>query len=136
MAVIQVNGYRHGLLRVAHAVGDAAGVTVADIDAGRALRQAGHRKPIWLLTSFHTPAELGAGVHHDLTVVVHSCLATIRAGLYRRWLGRDHLRLRCTQPITTAMHCAPARCPAARSCDGAQHKSRRHHPGFSLRYTR
>ncbi len=72
MAVIKANGYGHGLLRVANALGDADGFAVADIDEGLALRQAGHRKPICLLTGFHDPADLNEVLHHDLTVVLHS----------------------------------------------------------------
>ncbi len=49
--------------------------------------------------------------------------------LSRRWLGLERLYLRFTQRIATAMHFVPARRPAARHCDYAQHKSLRHYPG-------
>ena len=72
MAVIKADGYGHGLLRVANALSDADGFAVADIDEGLALRHAGYRQPVCLLTGFHEISELHDVISHDLTIVLHS----------------------------------------------------------------
>ncbi len=72
IAVIKADGYGHGILRVAEALRSAPAFAVAGIDEALALREAGFRKPLHLLSGFHHPAELGDIAAHDLTVVVHN----------------------------------------------------------------
>jgi alanine racemase len=71
MAVIKANAYGHGLLRAAHALADADGFGVLDIDAAVRLRNAGFQQPILLLEGFFQPGELSVISRHALSIVVH-----------------------------------------------------------------
>src|SRR4029077_17626380 len=68
------NGYGHGGPEVAKALEKAGsdwfGVTCTD--EGIAVRKAGVRKPVLILTSF-VPGEESRLVEHDLTAVIHRC---------------------------------------------------------------
>jgi alanine racemase len=74
LSIVKGNGYGHGGPQVAKALEKAGsdwfGVTCTD--EGIAVRQAGVRKPILLLTSF-VPGEESRLVEHDLTAVIHRC---------------------------------------------------------------
>jgi alanine racemase len=74
LCIVKGNGYGHGGPEVAKALEKAGsdwfGVTCTD--EGIAVRQAGVRKPILLLTSF-VPGEESRLVEHDLTAVIHRC---------------------------------------------------------------
>src|SRR5712671_6429780 len=87
LSIVKGNGYGHGGPEVAlvleKAGSDWFGVTCTD--EGIAVRKAGVRKPILILTSF-VPGEESRLVKHDLTSVIHRCeqLAVLdRAAAYR-----------------------------------------------------
>jgi len=74
LSIVKGNGYGHGGPQVARALEKAGsdwfGVTCTD--EGVAVRQAGVRKPILVLTSF-VPGEESRLVEHDLAAVIHRC---------------------------------------------------------------
>jgi len=74
LSIVKGNGYGHGGPAVAKALEKAGsdwfGVTCTD--EGIAVRKAGVRKPILVLTSF-VPGEERLLVRHDLTAVIHRC---------------------------------------------------------------
>ena len=74
LCIVKGNGYGHGGPQVAKALEKAGsdwfGVTCTE--EGIAVREAGVRKPVLVLTSFW-PGEESRIVEHDLTAVVHRC---------------------------------------------------------------
>src|SRR6267143_6257202 len=74
LSIVKGNGYGHGGPEVAlvleKAGSDWFGVT--GTDEGIAVRKAGVRKPVLILTSF-VPGEESRRVKHDLTAVIHRC---------------------------------------------------------------
>src|SRR3989441_9293889 len=74
LSIVKGNGYGHGGPEVAAALEKAGsdwfGVTCTD--EGIAVRKAGVRKPVLILTSF-VPGEESRLVKHDLTAVIHRC---------------------------------------------------------------
>lgn len=70
-AVIKANAYGHGLLRAAHALAQADGYALLDLDDAVRLRDAGFRQPILLLEGCFEPADLVVAAEHSLTIVVH-----------------------------------------------------------------
>src|ERR1700719_5419472 len=74
LSIVKGNGYGHGGPEVSKALEKASsdwfGVTCTD--EGIAVRRAGVRKPILVLTSF-VPGEESRLVEHDLTAVIHRC---------------------------------------------------------------
>jgi alanine racemase len=74
LSIVKGNGYGHGGPEVAKALEKAGsdwfGVTCTD--EGIAVREAGVRKPILILTSF-VPGEESRLVENDLTAVIHRC---------------------------------------------------------------
>lgn len=72
MAVIKANGYGHGLLRVAQALGDADAFAVARVQEGIALREAGFEQRIAVLQGFIDAEELAAHVRYGLEPVIHA----------------------------------------------------------------
>jgi alanine racemase len=74
LSIVKGNGYGHGGPEVAKALEKAGsdwfGVTCTD--EGVAVRKAGVRKPVLILTSF-APGEESRLVKHDLTAVIHRC---------------------------------------------------------------
>jgi alanine racemase len=74
LSIVKGNGYGHGGPEVAKALEKAGsewfGVTCTD--EGIAVRKAGVRRPILVLTSF-VPGEEARLVEHDLTAVIHRC---------------------------------------------------------------
>jgi len=71
MAVIKANGYGHGMIEVAHALGEADAFAVACLDEALLLREAGIHHPMVLLEGFFGPEEFSAIVRHRLTAVIH-----------------------------------------------------------------
>src|SRR6059058_4312256 len=74
LSIVKGNGYGHGGPQVAKALEKAGsdwfGVTCTD--EGIAVREAGVRKPILVLTGF-VPGEETRLLRHDLTAVIHRC---------------------------------------------------------------
>jgi alanine racemase len=74
LCIVKGNGYGHGGPQVAKALEKAGsdwfGVTCTE--EGIAVREAGVRKPVLVLTSF-SPGEEPRLIEHDLTAVVHRC---------------------------------------------------------------
>jgi alanine racemase len=74
LSIVKGNGYGHGGPQVAKALEKAGsdwfGVTCTD--EGIAVREAGVRKPILVLTGF-VPGEEARLLKHDLTAVIHRC---------------------------------------------------------------
>jgi len=74
LSIVKGNGYGHGGPEVGAGAGKSGfgwfGVTCTD--EGIAVRKAGVRKPILILTSF-VPGEESRLVKHDLTAVIHRC---------------------------------------------------------------
>jgi alanine racemase len=98
LSIVKGNGYGHGGPEVARALEKAGsdwfGVTCTD--EGIAVRKAGVRKPILILTSF-VPGEESRLVEHDLTAVIHRCdqLAVLdRAAARRRGKKRVPFHLK------------------------------------------
>jgi alanine racemase len=87
LSIVKGNGYGHGGPQVAKALEKAGsdwfGVTCTD--EGIALREAGVRNPILLLTGF-VPGEEPRMLEHDLTAVIHRCdqLALLERAAARR----------------------------------------------------
>src|SRR5271167_135107 len=74
LCIVKGNGYGHGGPQVAKALekagSDWLGVTCTE--EGIAVREAGVRKPVLVLTSFW-PGEESRLIEHDLTAVIHRC---------------------------------------------------------------
>jgi alanine racemase len=74
LCIVKGNGYGHGGPQVAKSLEEAGsdwfGVTCTE--EGIAVREAGVRKPILVLTSFW-PGEESRLIEHDLTAVIHRC---------------------------------------------------------------
>lgn len=74
LSIVKGNGYGHGGPQVAKALeetgSDWFGVTCTE--EGIAVREAGVRKPVLVLTSFW-PGEESRLIEHDLTAVIHRC---------------------------------------------------------------
>src|SRR5277367_461491 len=74
LCIVKGNGYGHGGSQVANALekagSDWLGVTCTE--EGIAVREAGVRKPVLVLTSFW-PGEESRLIEHDLTAVIHRC---------------------------------------------------------------
>ncbi len=71
-AVIKANGYGHGLLGVAGALGDADGVAVARVGEGLKLRESGFRQPIMVLGGPLSPDELHSAAAGRLSIGIHN----------------------------------------------------------------
>lgn len=71
LAVIKANGYGHGLVRAAEALGEAEAFGVACLEEGAALREAGIAHPVVLLEGFYEANELSEIARHRLSIVVH-----------------------------------------------------------------
>src|SRR5580698_6728843 len=74
LSIVKGNGYGHGGSQVARALEKAGsdwfGVTCTE--EGIAMREAGVRKPVLVLTGFW-PGEESRLLEHDLTAVIHRC---------------------------------------------------------------
>lgn len=72
-AVVKADGYGHGAVRVAHAVGEIVdGFCVAIVDEGAALRAAGVSKPILVLTPPLDGEDAARAAFYGLNVTVNS----------------------------------------------------------------
>jgi alanine racemase len=72
MAAIKADGYGHGLLRVAEALGEAEGFALLDIGDAVRLREAGFRQVILLLEGVFSVEDLAVSVEYDLACVIHN----------------------------------------------------------------
>jgi alanine racemase len=100
LSIVKGNGYGHGGPQVAKALEKAGsdwfGVTCTD--EGIAVRKAGVRKPVLVLTSF-VNREIGPLLEHGLTAVIHRCeqLAALESAAVRRRAKRGsvafHLKI-------------------------------------------
>src|SRR6266849_5562344 len=97
LSIVKGNGYGHGGPEVAKALERASsdwfGVTCTD--EGIAVRKAGVRKPILILTSF-VPGEESRLVKHALTAVIHRCeqLAVLERAAARHGKKREPFHLK------------------------------------------
>nr|VFK00533.1 MAG: alanine racemase [Candidatus Kentron sp. H]VFK01178.1 MAG: alanine racemase [Candidatus Kentron sp. H]VFK05375.1 MAG: alanine racemase [Candidatus Kentron sp. H] len=71
LAVIKSNGYGHGLIRAANALGTAEGFAVTNVEEALALREAGVSQRILVLEGFFSLEELDALRTHGVDTVVH-----------------------------------------------------------------
>ena len=99
LSIVKGNAYGHGGPQVARALEKAGsewfGVTCTD--EGIALREAGVRKPILILTGF-VPGEEARLLEHDLTAVIHRCdqlapLERVAARRRGRKVAEFHLKI-------------------------------------------
>lgn len=72
MAVVKANAYGHGMLSVANALDQADAFGVARLDEGLALRKAGIRAPVVLLSGVESVGDLEEARGRRLDIVVHS----------------------------------------------------------------
>jgi len=97
LCIVKGNGYGHGGPQVAQALEKAGsdwfGVTCTD--EGIAVRKAGIRRPVLILTSF-VAGEESRLVEHDLTAVIHRCeqLALLDRAAARRGKKRAQFHLK------------------------------------------
>lgn len=95
MAIIKANGYGHGLVRVAQALGDVEAFGVASLDEAIELREAGISHPIVLLEGFFDNSELSPIARYGLEPVLHhpeqlAMLETARlSGSLSLWIKLD-----------------------------------------------
>jgi alanine racemase len=71
VAVIKANGYGHGMLRMALALQDADAFGVHCLEEAYELREAGHERPILVLTGFSDHAELKLATRLNTEMVLH-----------------------------------------------------------------
>ncbi|SEM66832.1 alanine racemase [Nitrosomonas marina] len=71
MAIIKANAYGHGLLHTAHALRNADGFGLLELEAAICLREAGFRHPILLLEGFFSTRELALLEKYRLSTVIH-----------------------------------------------------------------
>lgn len=71
MAMLKANGYGHGLLRVAHAFGEADALGVACVEEALELRDGGISKPIVVLEGFFASREIAIMARRNFATVVH-----------------------------------------------------------------
>lgn len=69
-AVIKANGYGHGIVACARALGEADGFAVACVDEAMALRQAGIKRPVVVLQGAYCSKEWQLASDNDLQLVV------------------------------------------------------------------
>ncbi len=72
LAMVKANAYGHGLIAVAKALQSAEGLGVARLEEALALREAGIKQKIVVMTGFLNAEELESFIKHDLDAVVHS----------------------------------------------------------------
>lgn len=71
MAVIKANAYGHGLIHTAHALKNADGFALLELEAAIDLRTAGYNHPILLLEGFFSMRELALFEKYRLSAVIH-----------------------------------------------------------------
>lgn len=95
MAAVKANGYGHGLIRVAQALGDSDGFGVSCLEEALQLREAGITAPITLLEGFFHPDEIPLIEQQGLDLLLHhedQILALEQASIsepIRVWLKID-----------------------------------------------
>jgi len=99
MAVIKANGYGHGLVRIAAALGGADALAVARVPEAIVLRRAGFAGTLVVLEGCFESGELRAAAEHHLTLVIHS-------EEQLRLLGAERLArpVACWLKVDTGMH--------------------------------
>ncbi|WP_419811866.1 alanine racemase [Bacterioplanoides sp.] len=70
-AVIKANGYGHGIVACARALGDADGFAVACVDEALLLREVGIKRPVLVLQGAYDATEWQQASAHDLQLVIH-----------------------------------------------------------------
>lgn len=108
MAIIKADGYGHGVVRMARALGEADAFGVAAIEEAVCLREAGVTRPIVLLEGPFEAGELREIARHRLESVVHT---HEQAGMFRADPHAAPLWIK----VDTGMHrlgFAPAEVPA------------------------
>ncbi len=109
MAAIKANGYGHGLIRVAQALGDADALGVACVEEALGLREAGITTPITLLEGFFHADELPHICEQSLELVVHHAWQIEQLASYsppsllRVWLKVDSGMHRLGVPVEEAV---------------------------------
>lgn len=110
MAVIKADGYGHGLVRVAKALGSDAGrFAVACLEEAEILRAAGLEQPVLLLQGVHEAADLARCEALGLEVAVHSHQQL-------HWLVNSSVRPVLWMKVNTGMNrlgFVPAELPSA-----------------------
>jgi alanine racemase len=107
LCIVKGNGYGHGGPQVAKALEKAGsdwfGVTCTE--EGIAVREAGVRKPVLVLTSFW-PGEESRLIEHDLTAVIHRCeqLKQLDRAAARATSKRSHKRVSFHLKIDSGMN--------------------------------
>ena len=71
MAVVKANAYGHGLIPVAHALNDADGFAMLNINEAIDLREAGFEQPLLLLEGAFSEQELRLAASFEVSIVVH-----------------------------------------------------------------
>lgn len=94
MAVIKANAYGHGMLPVAHALGDVDAFAVARLPEALELHESGVQRPIVLLSGVLTSAELDEAMRRQFQIVVHcieqiELLESLAEGALTVWLKFD-----------------------------------------------
>ncbi|HEC16232.1 MAG TPA: alanine racemase [Sedimenticola sp.] len=118
LAVIKANGYGHGMIRVARALGAVDALAVARVGEGVALRRAGIFRPLVVLEGCCDLEELEQAAANRLELVVHS---PEQIRLLRRHAVAEPLG--CWLKVDTGMHRlgialeqAPAACRELAAC--------------------
>jgi len=88
--VVKANGYGHGLVPTARALGGADAFGVARLSEALALRGAGLAHPLVLLEGVFTHGELDLAAAHRLEIVVHSFE---QLSMLEAWRGSRSLRV-------------------------------------------
>lgn len=70
-AVVKANGYGHGLVQCARALGDADGFAVACVDEALTLREAGIERPVLVLQGAYSSQEWQQASAHNIKLVLH-----------------------------------------------------------------
>jgi alanine racemase len=71
LAMVKANAYGHGVIPVAKALKGADALSVASIEEGLTLREAGITQPIVLIEGLFTSDEVDLAARYDFTLVVH-----------------------------------------------------------------
>lgn len=82
MAAIKADGYGHGLLRVAEALGEAEGFALLDMGDAVRLREAGYRQVILLLEGVFSAEDLAVVAEYDLACVIHNAEQVVMLDAY------------------------------------------------------
>jgi len=133
MAVVKANAYGHGLTVVAAALSDADSLAVARLVEARALREAGIRQPIVILSGVYSATELQQACRLECELVVHCEMQIEQLEAHPRlsaivWLKLDTGMNRLGFPVATAATTISRlrRCPAVRELRLMTHLANAH----------